>query len=294
MDGLAFKDILAEIDKQPTEIKTAFLATIAKATGLIFCKGKNDSMKKEAEKYLIDQIKNNDNMPPLLKAASISNANKILREYINQNEIVNMAMEYLTDSAEPDKIDADWLSYFFDQVKHVENEDIKIIWAKILAKECECNGKISKRLINILATISVKEAKIFTNLIKFSFYFIEDGDEKTYHVMYDLLSDNNIYYQEGIGTSNLLRLEETGLISISDDGYVFDVSMAKDLDQGIKVVYHERIFTLYPNDPKNILVGNVILTEAGNSLLGLLDPVKVENFDSNLINFFKETGRVVL
>ena len=41
----------------------------------------------EAENYLIEQIKNDSNMPELAKAACISDERKVLREYRNQQNI---------------------------------------------------------------------------------------------------------------------------------------------------------------------------------------------------------------
>ncbi len=293
MDELQLlKDIWGEVDKQPTEIKTGFLAIIAKATGLLFGHKKSEDSIKKAEAYLVQQIKNDSNMPPLLKAATISKSKKILREYINQNDIVNMAMDYLTDNAEPDKIETEWLSYFFDNAKHVEKEDIQIIWAKILAKESETSGKFSKRLLQILSTISNYEAELFVNLLKFS-YYIDDEIEKDFNILYDKSSNQEIYKDEGIEISKLIRLKETGLIEIDPDGFANDVTTTYNYKQGIKIVYRDESFTFYPNNPKGISTGIVILTDAGASLLGLIEPIKVEGFFNILKNYYEKLGKTV-
>ena len=56
-------------------------------------------------------------MPELAKAACISDARKILREYRNQQNILLTALKFLDNSANPDIVDDDWLSYFFDNAK---------------------------------------------------------------------------------------------------------------------------------------------------------------------------------
>ena len=87
----------------------------------------------EAEQFLIDQIKADDGKPYIQKAAEISNARRLIREYNNQNDIVNIAIQNLGEDAMPENIDVDWLAYFMDRAKNISTEDMQIIWGKILA-----------------------------------------------------------------------------------------------------------------------------------------------------------------
>ena len=49
------------------------------------------------------------NYDPVTKAALISNAKKIIKEYCNQNDIVKNAIQSLQKQAEPEKVEDDWI-----------------------------------------------------------------------------------------------------------------------------------------------------------------------------------------
>ncbi|MBE6811195.1 MAG: hypothetical protein E7521_09135 [Ruminococcaceae bacterium] len=59
----------------------------------------------------------NSNYDPVTKAALISKAKKTVKEYCNQYDIVNKALEMITPTAEPEKIDSDWLAQFMDKTR---------------------------------------------------------------------------------------------------------------------------------------------------------------------------------
>ncbi|MDE6750987.1 MAG: hypothetical protein K2K21_18270 [Lachnospiraceae bacterium] len=58
------------------------------AAGWIVTPKGNKVYQSEAEKYLIERIKQDSNMPELAKAASISNVRRIIRAYQNQYNIL--------------------------------------------------------------------------------------------------------------------------------------------------------------------------------------------------------------
>lgn len=51
-------------------------------------------------------------MPVLTKAAVISNARRLIKEYQNQHNILSIALVSLNEDAEPEKLDDNWLEYF--------------------------------------------------------------------------------------------------------------------------------------------------------------------------------------
>lgn len=287
------KEILGEIDKQDPNVKAKFLSILANATGFIFSRRMNESSKMEAEKFLIEEIKKNDKMHPLLKASSISNSKKILKEYNNQNDIVNMALECLSDNSEPEKIEIDWLNYFFDNAKNVEAEEIKIIWAKVLAKKCENNELISKRLIHILSTISTFEAEAFTNLAKFSYYFKKDNDI-SHCLLYNMYANTDMYDKEGAEAYKILYLLETGLIRQDHlRGYTLDCRDVINEDGTIEVFYHDKSFRLIPHDSNSVKVGFFTFTSEGAALMNVIQPKKVEGFYDVLLKYYSESGKIL-
>lgn len=122
----------------------------------------------EAESYLIEQIKNNPNMPALAKAGCISDVKKLIKNYRNQSNIFNIALKFLDDFAKPDDVDDDWLAYFFDNAKNISKEEMAIIWGQILAKEMNLPNSVPKSLIYILSVIGYEDADTFRKLANVS------------------------------------------------------------------------------------------------------------------------------
>ena len=63
----------------------------------------------------------------------ISKARKTLKEYCNQKDILEIAEKFLTGKEEIKNLDDDWLSFFMDKAKNINNDDIKLMFGKILA-----------------------------------------------------------------------------------------------------------------------------------------------------------------
>lgn len=154
-------------------ISNNLINKIADATGYIVTPHGKRRDKEEAINYFIEEIKKNDKMPLYLKAASISEARKMLKQYSNQQDILYESMKYLDDNAKPEAIDDDWLVNFMEKAGNVSNKDIQLIFAKILAEEANKQGTISRNLINIIAMMDYELANAFRELIKCA-VFVED------------------------------------------------------------------------------------------------------------------------
>lgn len=86
----------------------------------------------------------------MVKAALISNARKIVKEYCNQKNIVSIAIQSVKSNAKPENIDDDWLAQFMDKARLVSAEEFQLIWGKILANECNHPGCVPRALLEIL------------------------------------------------------------------------------------------------------------------------------------------------
>ncbi len=106
-----FKEISEQINSMDDATKLNIVSKVGAATGLVVTKMSNN-YSKESKQYLIEEIKKKEDMPLLAKAAAISNVNKVLKEYINKNDIVNIAMNFLDEESKPEEVDNEWLSYF--------------------------------------------------------------------------------------------------------------------------------------------------------------------------------------
>ena len=87
-------ELLNTIDEtiKTADKATGLLSKLYRGIGFIPGFGGKRKDEEEAVHYLIEQIKNNSSIPPLLQAAYISKARETLKKYINQNSIVNLAI----------------------------------------------------------------------------------------------------------------------------------------------------------------------------------------------------------
>lgn len=256
---------------------------VSNAVGWMVIPKANKQYQLEAEEYLIEQIKNDKNMSELAKAATISKVRKLIRDYQNQHNILSIALNSLENSAKPEKIDDDWLKYFFDGAKNISRESMAIIWGKVLAKEFNVPGSVSKSLIHILSIIEYREAVAFQKLANFT-VMIED---RPYPIIFDNKFDE-IYSKYGLRQEDIFILEDIGLLQKSVLGY------GSHPEQDTKLKYFD--FEIDIAGLENIAVGNIILSRAGEELMSIItDKTKIEKFEKFLPDIIgKDTGEILM
>lgn len=133
---------------------------------------------------------------------------KSLKEIINVNEILEKTAQLLEqeEKISEEKVDTDWATRYFNTVKDIGNEEMKIIWAKLLADEISSPGAISLRTLDLLRNLSPSEARLFQKIVSFSASipgttFILGSDDFLSNVG---LSKNNISLMQEL---NLLHSE---------------------------------------------------------------------------------------
>lgn len=115
--------------------------------------------KQDAVDFFVKSIKKRTDMPMLAQSAIISNSQKIIKEYSNQNDIVKIAIDNLAnETAQPEKVDNDWLFLFFDKAKNISNKEMQLLWGKILSDEFKQPNTNPKTLIEILSVLSQENA----------------------------------------------------------------------------------------------------------------------------------------
>ncbi len=87
------------------------------------------------------------------------------QEHLRQENIETIsaiALNELPGKVSSDPVDLDWTMQFFDYAKDVNDEDMQILWGRILAGEVARPGSYSKRTIEFLKTIEKWEAEAFS------------------------------------------------------------------------------------------------------------------------------------
>lgn len=133
-----------------------------------------------------------------------------VRRLFNENENIKKIADYAYSELKNDckkvslEIDEDWKNNFFDKGKKIYMEDLQFIFGKILAGEIREPGTFSKRLLNILSSLSRKEAMLFNKVAK---YIMKDSNNAF------IVADREILDKLEIKLDDIILLGEVGLIN---------------------------------------------------------------------------------
>lgn len=187
----------------------------------------------------------------------------------NIESITRKTIPLLSDNAQPNNIEKDWLVDFFDKSRLISNEEIQDLWAQILAREATAPGTYSKRTILLMSTLDKNEAQLFMKLCAFSW---------NVNGLVPLIFDehNEIYINNGISFNSLRHLDAIGLISFEPlAGY-----RRMKLGKNMVISYQNKKLTLeLPNEKDNdFSLGKVMFTDAGLQLTNIFKPQEVDGF----------------
>lgn len=197
----------------------------------------------------------------------------------NMESITIQSLPQLEEDAKPEKIEEDWMAYFFNKCRLVSDEEMQKIWARILAGEANAPGKFSKRTVNFMESLDKQDALFFTKLCAFNWTF-----DDIQPLIYDIGAE--IYTKNGMNFDILQHLETIGLISTEYlTGYIREA-----YPQTTVVVYKNVSYTIkFPKEKDNDLgVGKVLLTSIGRELASICVPETVAGFDEYIIEEWKK------
>lgn len=263
------------IDIKPlADVSISLLDRLERAVGwAVTPKGKRKDFD-EAVNYLVEEIKNNDTMPPLVKAVQISNARRTIKEYKNQYDVVQIAIDNMGGDI-LNKVDDDWLVYFMNQCRNVSNDQIKIMFGKLLSDECKSSGLVEKSLIHALSIMSAEEAKAFACLSKLLFNCRTEYGEETIIIIANTM---DILNEIGITYEHLVSLSRLGLIEAKakyPEQYALVFGTEEKVD--IELEYHnEKLIISCLNG--SFPYGMVLLTQNGITLMKALQPQKLDGY----------------
>lgn len=254
------------------QMQAAALGKISEATGFLATR---DTPKRMAVNTFIEDVRAS-NLNPAEKAAVIWNAKKIVREYANQKDIVTAAIAKLTNSANPDGVDDSWLETFLDEARAVSDDDLKAIWAHLLAEELETPGAVPRQVIQIVKYMDKPDAKAFYALCSFSVHLVGDDDTDDLAPVIIGTEIESYYAHHGLSRDDLTSLKSRGLISMSEDtslggGYIWHMGCVT------QAIYGEQAYD-FPKDYQDIRSGAVALTRAGRALAGAFEHGCVPGF----------------
>ena len=199
----------------------------------------------------------------------------------NIEDITNNAIKELSEDAQPDRVEDDWIANFFDKCKLISDKEMQILWGKVLAGEANNPGKYSKRTVDFLSSIDKQDAFLFEKLCRFG-WVIGNIVPLIFETNDDIYNTNDI-------TFNALRhLEDIGLISFG--------SLAGYIHQGLPKIfdiyyYGTPLFIEFNKESDNKLeIGKVLLSKVGQELAPLAGSKPVDGFSEYAIRKWAVKG----
>lgn len=150
-------------------------------------------------------------VPQLIERGSISNMELYkCRNFYKIAKLADNMIKASDNNEQPSKdIDPDWVMRFFEAVGNVSNEDMQVLWAKILKGEIEDSNRFSLRTIETVHNLNAREAKLF---VEYSQYFLHEQNGMIFimDTFRDFSDDFNAFYD--INRDDILLLQDCGLI----------------------------------------------------------------------------------
>jgi len=193
----------------------------------------------------------------------------------NMEEITKKALPQLKDGSDPNLMDDDWVTNFFDKSRIVSDSEMQELWARVLAGESNTPGTYSKRTVNFLGDLDKKDAEAFSALCRFGWIF---GNFTP--LIFD--PQASIYNDKGVNFSTLSHLDSIGLIQFNSlSGF-----SRQGLPKTFSVSYCGQPLPLTMENEKDnkLSIGNVLLTQVGIELATVCQAQGVDGF----VDYVKE------
>ena len=209
----------------------------------------------ERAKMVIEQERSNQNAIIALKEAMAQDMINVARTSRDRNELHNIAEIYGGAMAElqgldPSKLPAtfpsdEWAAHFYDCAKDCSDDEIRVLWKKILAGEIKQPGKYFKRTLTNLKQLEKHEAEWFVRLCKYSIeisyapVFVIDNENVCFNEVQSLVDCGFIDANHGnmtIDNDGLLNLKTRSVdIKLKNKTIPYHMSVMTFTDTGMQI-----------------------------------------------------------
>jgi len=204
-----------------------------------------------------------------------------LRRQHNIETIIDRAIDELPHAVSDEKVDEDWMIQFFDSCQDVSNDQMKQIWARLLAGEVARPGTFSPRALATVKLMQQEDAWLFERLCK---YVWKLGPS----IVPVLLSPKSIYvksYKCDIEFGHQLHLEALGLLSTAGIG---EITIGVSFPCAVE--YFSKQYILTVDGSVQLPVGKALFTSAGEELSLVVQTEPDDIFRAAVLEFWQLQG----
>lgn len=180
-----------------------------------------------------------------------------IQKQINLDSIISKSIEFIekNSTVTEETVDTDWMTRFINISQDVSNEEMQILWSKILSDEVVKPNSYSIRTLETLRNISSNEAKLFSKFVNLSIKL-----SGTFMVV----NDKEYLNENGISLHDINLLKELNLINTDLNYSIFSGGK-------IEIPYADKVMFIN-NRSQNKLSFNIItLTRIGSEIYNLIE-----------------------
>ena len=185
----------------------------------------------------------------------------------NMEEITKKSIPHLNEKSDPNEMDDDWVTNFFDKSRIISDNEMQNLWAQVLAGEANSPGTYSKRTVNFLSSLDKKDAELFQILCRYC-WLVDD----LMPLIFDI--KNDIYDKNGINFKSLIHLDSIGLIHFEINGFIM-----QNIPKKFTVSYYGKLLDLTIQNENTLGTGQVFFTEIGKELVKISQSTGIVGFD---------------
>jgi hypothetical protein len=248
---------------------------VSKAVGGIFAPYQTKRMAKAEAEAAIIQTEAKIKITEIHRRAMHRFIEEEAQRQQNIEDITAKALPQLEDKADPDSIEDDWVTNFFDKSRIVSDDEMQGLWARVLAGESNAPGSYTKRTVNFLGDLDKTDAEMFAKLCGFGTMFAGVSP-----LVFDV--EHDIYNSNGVDFGTLSHLVSIGLVQFNALAGFKRLGLPKKF----AILYYGNPIALeMPKDKDNeIEIGKVMLTKIGEELAPICGSKPVDGF----MDFVKE------
>ena len=200
-----------------------------------------------------------------------------MRNQVNMESILGRAIPHVTEEAEPERMEDDWIVNFFEKCRIVSDEQMQELWARILAGEASYPGTFSRKTVNIMEDMDKLHADLFTNLLGFRWQL----PQGPWPIVY---SQDELWRQQGINQMTLADLQSLGLVQANLIGVFIN-----RMPQTMRASYFGTVveLTLSGSAAEKFDLGDTQLTSAGDQLSRVCQPTPVAGVLEEMVERWK-------
>lgn len=241
-------------------------------------------IRKRALDTYISDVEKSD-MSSEAKLIAILNAKDTIKRLKNKKGIADIAIENAeegTDFSATSGVNQEWLERFMDSAGVVSEEDVQLMWGKILASEFENPGSTPHNMIRILSEITPQYAKAFQMICSMQrCLFVIDEFGKVVisarHIVVPYGGNEETMGKLGLSFAVLNELETLGLIKLNTlTGYA-KTGIPKN--HAVCIYVNGKTKELKGRDHESVPSGNVLLTDAGLCLSKITESIQVADYE---------------